>query len=272
MSSNSSTELESASECVGRIVELVENVLQYLPYSGIPNAQYICHQWKDIINTSKIVRARIFLAPHRLTNILEYAKANRRDRRAQRGRYYYHAKPIRGKQWHPFLHGVLAVPTMNPDWLWDKPLYLSMEDAFGELANRPAGNWQNMLCCQPPVSRFSHRGRFERFAATLSKRPDEYGITMGQIRGLARRLLGNTEKTELEEKWVWTALSDLDGNVAVKRARFQHGSKHCRIVTGLVASWSGLQGDFTSRSAVGMASQNIYLQQWISCLLFSMYL
>ena len=31
---------------------------------------------------------------------------------------------------------------------------------------------------------------------------------MGQIRGLARRLLENTEKTELEEKRAWTALVD----------------------------------------------------------------
>lgn len=198
MSSNSGTEPESASERVGRIVELVENVLQYLPYSDILNAQYICHQWKDIINTSKMVRARIFLAPHRLTNILEYAKTSRRD---------------------PFLHGVLAVPTVNTDWPWDKPLYPSMEDAFEELANRPAGTRQNMLCCQLPVSHFSHRGCFERFAATLSKRPDKYGITMGQIRGLARRLLENTEKIELEEKRAWTALLDLDGSVAVKRAQ-----------------------------------------------------
>lgn len=42
---------------------------------------------------------------------------------------------------------------------------------------------------------------------------------MGQIRGLARRLLENTEKTELEEKRAWTALLDLDGSVAVKRAQ-----------------------------------------------------
>ena len=97
----------------------------------------------------------------------------------------------------PFLHGVLAVPTVNPDWPWDKPLYPSMEDAFEELANRPARNWQNMLCYQPPVSHSSRRGRFERFAAAFSKRPDKYGIAMGQIRGLARRLLENTEKTEL---------------------------------------------------------------------------
>ena len=68
MSSNSSTEPESASERVGRIVELVENVLQHLPYRDILSAQYVCHQWKDIINTSKIVRAQIFLAPHRLTS------------------------------------------------------------------------------------------------------------------------------------------------------------------------------------------------------------
>ena len=135
-----------------------------------------------------------------------------------------------------------------------------MEDAFEELANRPAGNWQNMLCCQPPVSHFSHRGRFGRFAATLSKRPDRYGIAMGQIQGLARRLLENTEKTELEEKRAWTSLLDLDGGVAVKRVRVQHGLKHCRIVTRLVTSWSGLQGDFTLRSAVGIASQDIYLQ------------
>lgn len=97
MSSNSSTEPESASERVGRIVELVENVLQYLLYSDILNAQYISHRWKDIVNTSKIVRARIFLTLHRLTNILEYAKASRRDRRAQRGRCYYYAKLIRDK-------------------------------------------------------------------------------------------------------------------------------------------------------------------------------
>lgn len=86
-----------------------------------------------------------------------------------------------------------------------------MEDAFEEPANRPAGNLQNMLCCQLPVSHFSHRGCFGRFAATLSKRPDRYGITIGQIRGLARRLLENTEKAGLEEKRAWTALLDLDG-------------------------------------------------------------
>ena len=84
---------------------------------------------------------------------------------------------------------------------------------------------------------------------------------MGQIRGLARRLLENTEKTELEEKKARTALLDLDGGVAVKRATVQRGSKHCRIVTRLVTSSSGLQGDFTLRSTVGIVSQDIYLQQ-----------
>ena len=94
---------------------------------------------------------------------------------------------------------------------------------------------------------------------------------MGQIR-LARRLLENAEKTELEEKRAWTALLDLDGGVTVKRARVQHGSKHSQIVTRLVTSSSDLQGGFTLGSAVGIVSQDIYLQRQFSCLLFSMYL
>ena len=136
-------------------IELLEQILLYLDTKNLVRLQRVCHQWRDLMNRSKILQETLFLSPSSIRTFAPWKRTPpppfaRSSTLIKVSSKSWHATPI--ATLHPALEEVPAdVPDTRIDFALDARNLLDCEPA----------SWGATFVTQPPTTCLSLSCIFE---------------------------------------------------------------------------------------------------------------
>ncbi|KAF2495010.1 hypothetical protein BU16DRAFT_540238 [Lophium mytilinum] len=242
-----------ASERVGHIVELVENIFQYLPFSEVISASRVCKQWRDIIDGSLPIQQKLFFVPLSEAPTLRVPGFLLPKSAAFPNDAVYRVPPVIGRQWHPMLLRMLTqrqppivlLPGTSTwcltgdhygqagDPRFDHLLgYFDEHDWVTTLLDAPAGKWQRALCCQPPIFTLTIKhDMLTGWKTEIEAGAGSQGITMLQIQEYVRDLVKRIKEAA-------KVYENLDPIVAERHAELR---VHAELLRSSLLRWRPIE-------------------------------
>lgn len=195
--------MSTAVSAVFNTVELLENILVYLPTTTLARSRGTCRRFSDVVGDSILLQPKLFLKPESTKLYLQWTP--------QIGTKMY--EPIvlsssqldaAGTAQHSMLTYPIAKlhPGLDDGKLWDARTTLSVSvDLRKMLSWPPGGQWREMLITQPParsiVIRYasSNTQVCRGIAYIKTTLTDEGGIRLGAILPALRRAMPAKERT-----------------------------------------------------------------------------
>ena len=184
----------SASLHVFNTIELLEQILLYLDTKNLVRLQRVCHQWRDVMDRSKILQEALFLSPSPVRAFAPWKRTPpppfaRLSTLIKVSAKSPEATPI--TTLHPALQEVPAnVPNTRIDFVLDARTLLTCSPA----------SWRATFVTQPPTTYLTLSCIFEwdypQFDTVICQRriEDENGVRLGNVLAAIRQDLDDVSK------------------------------------------------------------------------------